>query len=110
PSPPPLRPPQTFFRCSGYPDHGPLPSVPARRSSDLFRLVDVAELLRLGGGGAGHARQLGVEAEVVLDGDRGQRLVLGLDLGAFLDRKSTRLNSSHVKSSYAVCCLKENIP
>src|SRR5690606_39748161 len=24
-----------------------------------------------------------------------------------LDRKSTRLNSSHVKISYAVCCLKE---
>src|SRR6266511_5309804 len=23
------------------------------------------------------------------------------------DRKSTRLNSSHVKSSYAVCCLKK---
>src|SRR5690606_42100882 len=26
-----------------------------------------------------------------------------------LDRKSTRLNSSHVKISYAVCCLKKNI-
>src|SRR5690606_40046788 len=25
-----------------------------------------------------------------------------------LDRKSTRLNSSHVKSSYAVFCLKKN--
>src|SRR5690606_39772004 len=24
-----------------------------------------------------------------------------------IDRKSTRLNSSHVKSSYAVCCLKK---
>src|SRR5690606_40048676 len=29
-----------------------------------------------------------------------------LAVGEFLDRKSTRLNSSHVKSSYAVCCLK----
>src|SRR5690606_41418658 len=28
-------------------------------------------------------------------------------LGALLDRKSTRLNSSHVKSSYAVFCLKK---
>src|SRR5690606_41368745 len=27
--------------------------------------------------------------------------------GAFLDRKSTRLNSSHVKISYAVFCLKK---
>src|SRR5690606_41696158 len=26
------------------------------------------------------------------------------------DRKSTRLNSSHVKTSYAVFCLKKNIP
>src|SRR5699024_11665586 len=25
-----------------------------------------------------------------------------------LDRKSTRLNSSHVSISYAVCCLKKN--
>src|SRR5436309_5912388 len=28
-------------------------------------------------------------------------------IGAFLDRKSTRLNSSHVKISYAVFCLKK---
>src|SRR5690606_41175110 len=28
-------------------------------------------------------------------------------LRAFLDRKSTRLNSSHVKISYAVFCLKK---
>src|SRR5690606_40916181 len=27
--------------------------------------------------------------------------------GQFIDRKSTRLNSSHVKSSYAVFCLKK---
>src|SRR5690554_7710417 len=25
------------------------------------------------------------------------------------DRKSTRLNSSHVRTSYAVCCLKQNL-
>src|SRR5690606_42061434 len=29
------------------------------------------------------------------------------DRGGFLDRKSTRLNSSHVKISYAVFCLKK---
>src|SRR5690606_42050705 len=33
---------------------------------------------------------------------RGQALVAGI-----LDRKSTRLNSSHVKISYAVFCLKK---
>src|SRR5690606_40358734 len=29
---------------------------------------------------------------------------------AYLDRKSTRLNSSHVKISYAVFCLKKKTP
>src|SRR5690606_39830507 len=29
------------------------------------------------------------------------------DMGRVQDRKSTRLNSSHVKSSYAVFCLKQ---
>src|SRR5690606_41564608 len=29
------------------------------------------------------------------------------DLGLLIDRKSTRLNSSHVKISYAVFCLKK---
>src|SRR5688500_13380188 len=28
--------------------------------------------------------------------------------GRMMDRKSTRLNSSHLVTSYAVCCLKEN--
>ena len=42
------------------------------------------ELLGLGVGGAGHAGQLLVHAEVVLEGDRGQGLVLVLDLDAFL--------------------------
>src|SRR5207302_7056398 len=30
-----------------------------------------------------------------------------LAIGGFVDRKSTRLNSSHVKISYAVFCLKK---
>src|SRR5699024_12340806 len=33
--------------------------------------------------------------------------VLLLVLGTLVDRKSTRLNSSHVSISYAVCCLKK---
>src|SRR5699024_12684492 len=32
-----------------------------------------------------------------------------LQAGSLLDRKSTRLNSSHVSISYAVFCLKKNI-
>src|SRR5690606_39713259 len=38
-------------------------------------------------------------------GSIGADVVLGL--AAFSDRKSTRLNSSHVKISYAVFCLKK---
>src|SRR5690606_39734673 len=35
--------------------------------------------------------------------------LLGHGPGLVLDRKSTRLNSSHVKISYAVFCLKKNM-
>ncbi len=55
-----------------------------RRDRHHTELVSGVELGRLGLGGTGHARQLVVEAEVVLQGDRGERLVLGLDLDAFL--------------------------
>ncbi len=48
------------------------------------QLVDVVEFGRFGFGGAGHAREAGVEAEVVLDGDGGVGHVLRLDLHAFL--------------------------
>src|SRR5438874_7990556 len=34
---------------------------------------------------------------------------VGLGLGGSLDRKSTRLNSSHVEISYAVLCLNKKI-
>src|SRR3712207_8996579 len=40
-------------------------------------------------------------------GDR-LRVVLGAAPGLGLDRKSTRLNSSHANISYAVFCLKKN--
>ena len=46
--------------------------------------VDLLELVGLGHGRAGHARELVVEAEVVLESDRGQGLVLRLDLHALL--------------------------
>src|SRR5690625_6362612 len=44
-----------------------------------------------------------LDAEVRIGGDAGASEVLKLD------RKSTRLNSSHVASSYAVFCLKKKI-
>src|ERR1035438_8229000 len=51
------------------------------------RDVDVVGLLKLGRfrlGRAGHPRELLVHAEIILEGDGGQRLVLALDLHAFL--------------------------
>ena len=48
------------------------------------QLVGVHELGGLGLGRSGHARQLVVHAEVVLQGDGGEGLVLGLDLHALL--------------------------
>ena len=50
-----------------------------RRDLGDLEPVDLGELGGLGRGGAGHAGELGVEPEVVLEGDRGERLVLGLD-------------------------------
>ena len=51
-------------------------------NGDDTESVDVAELGGLGLGRAGHAGELVVEPEVVLQRDGGQRLVLGLDLHA----------------------------
>ena len=54
------------------------------RDRDHAELVDLVELAGLGHGRAGHAGELLVEAEVVLQGDRGERLVLLADLDALL--------------------------
>src|SRR4029077_657045 len=51
---------------------------------DDLEAVDLDELLLLGLRGTGHAGELLVEAEVVLERDRGERLVLLLDLHALL--------------------------
>jgi hypothetical protein len=49
------------------------------RDLDDVELVDLGEFVGFGRRRAGHAGELLVEAEVVLEGDRGERLVLGLD-------------------------------
>src|SRR5690606_39861793 len=63
-----------------------------------LRVADLEDVRRvlLGQGGG----QLLLDAVPLLD------LELDLRLGLLQDRKSTRLNSSHVRISYAVCCLK----
>ena len=60
-------------------DHGPV-----RGDDHHFQTVDLQELRRLGIGRAGHARELLVEAEEILEGDRGDRLVFLADVDAFL--------------------------
>src|SRR5690606_42035500 len=87
-------------------------SFPTRRSSDLglegrrqlagprekvFAAVDVER--GQDGGRGQRVRRIGVPVEE-LDAARREDL---------LDWKSTRLNSSHVKISYAVFCLKKKI-
>src|SRR6266545_4124739 len=55
------------------------------RDLDHVQVVDLDELLLLGLGRTGHAGELLVKAEVVLEGDRRERDVLLLDLHALLD-------------------------
>ena len=57
---------------------------PVGRDGDHIEAVDLVELLLLGQRRAGHAGQLLVQAEVVLEGDRGERHRLALDAQALL--------------------------
>src|SRR5256885_4669737 len=67
----------------------------------LFRSIRVRGQ-RIGGGGPGHSDAAEIQGVACR-----QRGLAGLRL----DRKSTRLNSSHLVISYAVFCLKKkNIP
>src|SRR5690606_41822022 len=109
-----LRTPYTL--SSPNADHRDLPPFPTRRSSDLVRIThtsqpgDEAPQLTsmneqqlvevLASFNATH--RLNAQREILRRGARG-------DVVRRLDRKSTRLNSSHVKISYAVFCLKKKI-
>src|SRR5690606_41533839 len=95
--------------------HRPLASVPTRRSSDL------AEHAGSRLGDAGHGGEHGLDlaefdalaAELHLEVGAAEIDQFGgvaAGLPAHQDRKSTRLNSSHVKISYAVFCLKKKRP
>src|SRR5699024_12465660 len=92
-----------FFHAYG--PHPALLSFPTRRSSDLL----AAGLDALGDRDLALAREQfdGAHlAQIHAHGIVGALAGLGLlDLGE--DRKSTRLNSSHVSISYAVFCLKK---
>ena len=55
-----------------------------RRDLDDVEIVDAGEFLFLGQGCAGHAGELGIEAEEILEGDGGKRLVFARDFHALL--------------------------
>src|SRR5690606_42025631 len=99
----------------------PAATAAARRSSALFPYTTLfrspqdrqqrrARVAVTGGGdqlGGAVRRHHGADLDVVVDGVDG-RDVDGRPPRA--DRKSTRLNSSHVKTSYAGFCLKNKNP
>src|SRR5690606_40517695 len=107
-----------FFCIACSRDHRGLHSFPTRRSSDL----NIALMLGQGISGLIVGTGLVLPAFVgsLLGGivlraagdllaPQGGRMWRFDDMrpGIALDRKSTRLNSSHVKISYAVFCLKK---
>src|SRR5690606_40247831 len=105
-----------FSRQAG--DRRDLPSFPTRRSSDLLHATDVIgqrNVLRvrviLCGSKAQQFGDLLLVGEILADAFLQHATELGPEGGVLLrlvlgeDRKSTRLNSSHVKISYAVFCL-----
>src|SRR5437763_393188 len=77
----------TAFLINYFSGRGVRHSFPTRRSSDLRRAMGI-DLLRMT-----QARDHGDDADAVTE--------------RILDRKSTRLNSSHRCISYAVFCLKK---
>src|SRR5699024_11506430 len=81
-----------------------LPSFPTRRSSDLSEYHAEGVI-------TSRPRMMGVQAAgsaPLVDGapvTNPETIATAIRIGA--DRKSTRLNSSHVSISYAVFCLKK---
>src|SRR5690606_42165565 len=104
-----------YFLLFSYLPHRVLLSFPTRRSSDLDAYTFENEYF--------DGQQIIYEFSQWMEGipqvDYGLNTygiedILAAEVqnflnGKSLDRKSTRLNSSHVKSSYAVFCLKNKI-
>src|SRR5690242_21600314 len=99
------------FSIKAYGAHRDLHSFPTRRSSDLSAAGaasrTVARILRRIGRAAGGCAAM--YAATVFGFVRWAAGMRGLyrNAAAPQDRKSTRLNSSHMSISYAVFCLKK---
>src|SRR5690606_41943425 len=91
------------FSC--FVTHRFLHSFPTRRSSDLLdSLVSTSERLKR----FIESKKIDGIEELRSDFQASKpEIVFDLDRERMKDRKSTRLNSSHVKISYAVFCLKK---
>src|SRR5690606_40472071 len=100
-----------FIQCSAPPPD--LHSFPTRRSSDLtLDLVDIRAVVAAAGKVPVAVDSTFATPVLQQPATLGARYVLHSAtkyLGGHgdVDRKSTRLNSSHVKISYAVFCLKK---
>src|SRR5437868_7271203 len=93
-----------MFSISSRGDLPYLPSFPTRRSSDLADgAIDLEEERRLCYVGLTRARERLVLTRAMHRVKRGKPI----PRTPSRDRKSTRLNSSHVSISYAVFCLKK---
>src|SRR5690606_40875799 len=102
--------PMLAVPCSSLPasrDVRSPPSFPTRRSSDLTELGEARFDRSRHGAAFSTATDLGLH-DLHDPAHVARRRSAGLGNGG-VDRKSTRLNSSHVKISYAVFCLKKNI-
>src|SRR5690606_41464672 len=107
--------PCASFFLSSYGDHRALHSFPTRRSSDLTVIQAHVVAMFLPSFFTGHLiTRFGV-LPIIATGALIEVMCALINLAGvgfwnfFIakDRKSTRLNSSHVKISYAVFCLKK---
>src|SRR5207249_9605906 len=102
-----------FFTRSAA--HRPLHSFPTRRSSDLAVAAGKREVEQLAGDIVDRELRRGPAVRIRLVRHRNDGVVSEAEwpfghekaLDRVADRKSTRLNSSHVSISYAVFCLKK---
>src|SRR5689334_24698422 len=85
-----------FFYMIRHPPRSTL--FPTRRSSDLLAADANADASHVAGRSVDHGRY-----------DEGRHSPRIRRMTSFIDRKSTRLNSSHSSISYAVFCLKKKI-
>src|SRR5690606_41539643 len=105
------------FRLTEVHMHLHLPSFPTRRSSDLGVVNRDSKFIKVSTSASEadpsvmnvkHVLEGGVDGYDDVTPDNINTAMLKFDnVETIKDRKSTRLNSSHVKISYAVFCLKK---